>query len=113
LQPRPVPGVVQWTLPGTGQFRQFRLGSARIVTQQNGRRNMTEELVTPEEAVSYLRLDEQGLRQPLEALRWVCRTGQLKYTKVGRYLRFRKAWLDQLIEQHAVQADRVTPKGGA
>ena len=63
---------------------------------------MNETLKTPEEAVSYLGLDRQGLSQPLEALRWLCRTGKLKYTKVGRYLRFRREWLDELIERNAV-----------
>jgi hypothetical protein len=62
---------------------------------------MSERLLTPEEAVTYLRLDEQGLRQPRESLRWLCRTGRLTYTKVGRYVRFRKAWLDELVERHA------------
>jgi len=54
-------------------------------------------LMTPAEAISYLGLDQQGLRQPRESLRWLCRTGRLRYTKVGRYIRFRKAWLDELI----------------
>ena len=64
---------------------------------------MTENLLTPRDAISYLRLDQQGLRAPGEALRWLCRTGKLKYTKVGRYVRFRRAWLDELIEQNAVR----------
>lgn len=63
---------------------------------------MAKKIYTTEEAVSYLGLDRQGLSQPLEALRWLCRTGKLKYTKVGRYLRFRREWLDELIERNAV-----------
>jgi hypothetical protein len=63
---------------------------------------MSRELITPEEAVSYLRLDQQGLRYPREALRWLCRTGKLRYAKVGRYVRFRKTWLDELIERSVV-----------
>ena len=62
-------------------------------------------LLTAAEAVAFLRLDQQGLRQPRESLRWLCRTGQLKFTKVGRYLRFRMCWLDELIRRNAVQRD--------
>jgi len=63
---------------------------------------MLEKLRTSEEAVVYLGLDRQGLRQPQEALRWLCRTGKLKYTKIGRRLGFRQDWLDELIERNAV-----------
>jgi excisionase family DNA binding protein len=68
-----------------------------------------DKLYTPEEAVAYLGLDRQGLRQPLEALRWLCRTGRLKYTKVGRRLRFRETWLDELIERNAIQRGGEAP----
>ena len=63
---------------------------------------MTQPLLTSAEAVAYLRLDRQGLRQPKEALRWLCRTGKLRYTKIGRYLRFRQSWLDELIDGASV-----------
>jgi len=66
---------------------------------------MSNALLTPLEAVAYLRLDQQNLRDPRESLRWLCRTGQLKFTKVGRYLRFRMRWLDELIRRNAVQRD--------
>jgi hypothetical protein len=69
---------------------------------------MPEELLTPAEAVGYLKLDQQGLREPREALRWLCRTGKLKYTKVGRYIRFRRSWLDDLVEQHSVRRASVS-----
>jgi hypothetical protein len=65
-----------------------------------------ESLVTPEEAIRFLGLDRQGLRQPREALRWLCRTGRLRYTKVGRYVRFRQAWLEELVEGGSVAKER-------
>ena len=65
------------------------------------------ELMTPAEAVSYLRLDQQGLRDPREALRWLCRTGRLRHTRVGRYVRFRRDWLDELIDENAVRANAL------
>jgi len=68
---------------------------------------MIEPLMTPEDAIAYLRLDRDGPRKPYESLRWLYRTGKLKYTKVGRYVRFRQAWLDELIDQHAVCVNRL------
>jgi hypothetical protein len=67
------------------------------------RKEMSSDLRTPTEALAYLRLDQQGLAQPREALRWLCRTGRLKYTKVGRYVRFRREWLDEMIEKNTVR----------
>jgi hypothetical protein len=66
-------------------------------------------LLTPDEALVYLGLDRQGLRQPREALRWLCRTGRLRYAKVGRYVRFRRRWLDELVERHAVRRNSLPP----
>jgi len=62
-------------------------------------------LLTSEDAVSFFGLDRQGLSQPTEAIRWLCRTGRLRFTKVGRYLRFRPEWLEELIERNAVIRD--------
>jgi hypothetical protein len=59
-------------------------------------------LYTVREAVGYLGLDRQGLKQPLEALRWLRRTGRLRYAKVGRRILIEERWLDELIEQNAV-----------
>jgi len=59
---------------------------------------MSSDVMTRTEAVAYLALDRQGLRDPLEALRWLCRKGRLRYVKVGRRICFRKAWLDELLE---------------
>jgi hypothetical protein len=64
---------------------------------------MSDQLMTPAEAIAYLRLDEQGLRYPRESLRWLCRTGKLKYAKIGRYVRFRRSWLDEMIERNSTQ----------
>lgn len=60
-------------------------------------------------AEAYLGLDRDGHRKPAEALRWLCRTGRLKYTKVGRHLRFEEAWLDELIDRNAVRRE-ATPR---
>jgi hypothetical protein len=57
-------------------------------------------LYTSPEAVSYLKLDRAGLKQPLESLRWLYRSGRLRYAKVGRRVLFEEAWLDELIEEN-------------
>jgi hypothetical protein len=59
-------------------------------------------LHTSEEAVVYLGLDRVGLRQPLEALRWLRRTGKLRFTKIGRRVFFRADWLDEAIEENSI-----------
>jgi hypothetical protein len=63
-------------------------------------------MYTPREAVAYLRLDQVGLKQPLESLRWLCRTGRLRFTKVGRRVLFEEAWLDELIERNSTRRVR-------
>jgi hypothetical protein len=72
------------------------------VTRTKPAKTMTEPLRTPSEAVHFLGLDRQDLRQPREALRWLCRTGKLRFTKIGRYIRFRQAWLEELVDRNAV-----------
>lgn len=64
-------------------------------------------LKTPDEAVRFLGLDRQGLRAPREALRWLCRTGKLKYARVGRYVRFREEWLQELVNTNTVRREAV------
>ena len=59
-------------------------------------------LKTSDEAVSQLGLDRLGLRDPRESLRWLCRTGRLKFTRIGRRVMFRQEWLDELIDQNTV-----------
>jgi hypothetical protein len=65
------------------------------------------ELMTPAEAISYLRLDMRGLRDPRESLRWLCRSGRLRHTRVGRHVMFRRDWLDELIDENAVRANAL------
>jgi hypothetical protein len=43
-----------------------------------------------------------GLRQPLEALRWIRRTGKLRFTRIGRRVFFRADWLDEAIEENSI-----------
>jgi hypothetical protein len=42
-------------------------------------------------------------KAPAEAVRYLCRCRKIKFIKIGRSLRFRKEWLDQFIENQAVE----------
>jgi hypothetical protein len=42
-------------------------------------------------------------KSPTEAVRYLCRCRRVKFIKIGRSLRFRKEWLDQFIENQAVE----------
>jgi hypothetical protein len=64
---------------------------------------MADALFTAAEAIAYLKLDRQGLKQPRESLRWLRRTGKLKFARVGRSILFRRSWLDAVIDAGAVQ----------
>ena len=72
---------------------------------------MSDPLLTPFEAVVYLRLDQRNLRQPRESLRWMCRRGLLKFARVGRSILFRKSWLDALVDRNAVQRNSRNSAG--
>ena len=67
-------------------------------------------LHTGDEAVIYLGLDRTGLKQPREALRWLCRSGRLKFTKVGRRVMFDERWLDELIDLNSKFRERSSDR---
>lgn len=72
--------------------------SASSSTKLNG-----DSLLTEEEAVEFLRLGDR--KNPLGALRWLCRTRRLAYIQVGRGIRrFRAADLEEYVERQHVKA---------
>jgi hypothetical protein len=63
-----------------------------------------DDLLSPSEAIDLLRLDELGVRDPRESLRYLRRTRQLGYVKVaGRVLYTRRA-IFAYLQRHAVEA---------
>ncbi len=63
----------------------------------------SESLLTENEAVEFLRLGDR--KNPVGALRWLCRTRRLAYIPLGRGIRrFRVGDLEAYIEQQRVQA---------
>ena len=57
------------------------------------------ELLTEDEAVRYLRLDQIGTDDPAGALRYYRKKGLLRATQVGKCIRYRRVELDRLLEQ--------------
>jgi len=57
------------------------------------------ELLTPWEAVRYLRLDVDGPKQPLIALRRYRELGLLRGTRVGRRILYRRVELERFLAQ--------------
>ena len=60
-------------------------------------------LLTEAETVEFLRLGDR--KNPLGALRWLCRTRRLAYIQIGRGIRrFRAADLEEYVERQHVKA---------
>ena len=57
------------------------------------------ELLTEEEAIRYLRLDETAVADPSRSLRYYRKAGLLKGTQVGRKVRYRRVELDELLNR--------------
>lgn len=57
------------------------------------------ELLTEEEAIRYLRLDETGVADPARSLRHYRERGLLRATQVGRRLRYRRVELDRALDR--------------
>ena len=57
------------------------------------------ELLTEEEAIRYLRLDQVDTDNPAGTLRYYRKRGLLRATQVGKCLRYRRVELDRLLER--------------
>ena len=57
------------------------------------------ELLTEEEAIWYLRLDETRVEDPARTLRYYREKGLLRATQVGRRIRYRRIELERLLER--------------
>lgn len=57
------------------------------------------ELLTAEEAIRYLRLDETNVSDPERSLKYYRETWGLRGTQLGKKLRYRRIELDRLIER--------------
>ena len=57
------------------------------------------ELLTAEEAIVYLRLDETGVADPERTLKYYREKRRLRATQVGRQIRYRRVELDRLLDR--------------
>ena len=62
------------------------------------------DLLTFEEAASWLGLGRQGYRMPGEAVRNLCRTRRLRHVKIGKRVFVRRKWLEEYLERVSVPA---------
>jgi hypothetical protein len=62
------------------------------------------DLLTQEEAIALLRLDQLGLQDPKESLRHLRRTGQIGYAKVAGKVLIPREEIVAYLERHSVRA---------
>ncbi len=62
-------------------------------------------LLTQEEVIGILRLDDIGLKDPKETLRYLRRTGQIGYVKVAGKILIPQSEVEAYIERHASLTD--------
>ncbi len=62
-----------------------------------------QKLLTENEVIKVLRLDEMGLKFPREALRHLRRMGRLGYLKVGRRVLFPASAVESYVEQYEIK----------
>ncbi len=64
------------------------------------------ELLTEEEAIRYLRLDEVNIKDPAETLRRYREKGLLRGTQVSKRIFYRRVELDRLLDRLTEQNPR-------
>ena len=57
------------------------------------------ELLTEEEAIRYLRLNEIGIYDPTGTLRYYRKKGLLRATQVGKCIRYRRIELERFLDR--------------
>ncbi len=62
-------------------------------------------LLTQEEVIGILRLDEIGLKYPKETLRYLRRTGQIGYVKVAGKVLIPQSEVRKYVKRHSSPAD--------
>lgn len=57
------------------------------------------ELLTEQEAIIYLRVDQTCIKDPASTLRYYRKKGWLRATQVGRRIRYRRLELEKLLDR--------------
>lgn len=79
--------------------RSIVLSAPAVISDGNGGWQPCPNLLTPNEAVRYLRIDKLGLKNPLNTLKYYREKGLLKGTYIGNHLFYTKQELDKFIER--------------
>jgi hypothetical protein len=70
-----------------------------VLPDGNGGFTPCPELLTEQEAISYLRLDMIDIEDPASTLRYYRKKGLLQGTQVGKCVRFRRIELEKLLDR--------------
>ena len=73
--------------------------SIPILPEPNGQSRPCPELLTEQEAISYLRLDTVGIENPQATLRRYRERGLLRGTQISKRIFYRRLELDRFIER--------------
>jgi excisionase family DNA binding protein len=69
----------------------------------------TESLWTLSEVAAHLGLGKDH-RDPISAVRFLCRSRKLRFVKVGRTLRFKREWVEQYIAAASIEPIRTASR---
>lgn len=75
------------------------LHTPAVLPDGNGGFTPCPELLTDEEAIRYLRLDQVNIADPGSTLRYYRMRGILRATQVGKCIRYRRIELDRLLDK--------------
>lgn len=70
-----------------------------VLPDGNGGFTSCPELLTEEEAIRYLRLDDIKIEDPAGTLRYYRKKGFLRATQVGKSIRYRRVELEQMLDR--------------
>ena len=86
-------------LPNNGQNTKYNFAAPAILPDGNGGFAPCPDLLTEEEAIRFLRLDDIGIENPANTLRYYRKKGLLRATQVGKCIRYRRIELEKLLDR--------------
>jgi hypothetical protein len=84
-----------------GINNKITIAVSSVMPDGNGSWQPVPEVMTPDEAVLYLRLNESGCKNPLKTLKYYSHRdrGLLKPTRIGRRVYYTRKELNRFLEQ--------------
>jgi hypothetical protein len=81
------------------QQAEYSFGHSAVLPDGNGGFTPCPEVLTEEEAIRFLRLDEINTEDSGNTLRYYRKKGLLRATQVGKCIRYRRIELEKLLEK--------------